>query len=141
MRTVNKTIVKESEGLELRAYLCPAGIWTIGWGHTGTDVYKGLVITLAEAEDLLERDLRTSEGYVNSLVKVKLTQNQFDALVSFIYNVGGGAFKGSTLLRLLNAGDYKGAADQLLRWDKAKGKVLAGLTKRRQKERELFLRG
>lgn len=141
MRTVNKTIVKESEGLELRAYLCPAGIWTIGWGHTGTDVYKGLVITLAEAEDLLERDLRTSEGYVNSLVKVKLTQNQFDALVSFVYNVGGGAFKDSTLLRLLNAGDYKGAADQLLRWDKAKGKVLAGLTKRRQKERELFLRG
>lgn len=159
MKTYDKAIVKEHEGLELTAYPDPAspkavakrkglpheGLsgapWTIGYGHTGADVYEGLTITLAQAETLLERDLRTSEGYVNSLVKVGLTQNQFDALVSFVYNVGGGAFKDSTLLRLLNAGDYTGAADQLLRWNKAQGKVMAGLIKRRQKERELFLRG
>lgn len=162
MKTVNKDIIKESEGLELVAYPDPAsplaigkrkGLdliklsslngdpWTVGYGHTGPEVKEGYTITKGEAEVLLERDLRASEGFVNSLVKVRLEQNQFDALVSFVYNVGGGAFRDSTLLRLLNAGDFKGAADQFLRWDKAQGKVLSGLTRRRKKERELFLGG
>lgn len=141
MKTVNKDIIKESEGLELRAYKCPADVWTVGWGHTGPDVYEGLVVTLGEAEVLLERDLRASESAINYSVKVMLNQNQFDALVSLVFNIGAGAFKSSTLLKLLNAGDFKGAADQFLRWNKSKGKVLGGLVTRRKKERELFLGG
>ena len=116
-------------------------MWTIGYGHTGADVREGLTIPLSEAERLLTRDLRTSEWHVNRLVQVKLTQNQFDALVSFVYNVGGDAFAKSTMLRLLNAGDYVGAANQFQRWNKDNGKVVDGLTNRRRKEYELFLRG
>lgn len=140
MQTVNKQAIKTAEGLRLTAYLDTGGVWTIGYGHTGGDVREGLTIPLSEAERLLTRDLRVAEGHVNDAVKVKLTQNQFDALVSFVYNVGGGAFRSSTLLKLLNAGDYDGAANQLPRWNKDNGKVVNGLTNRRREERELFLR-
>lgn len=140
MITQNKQAIKTAEGLRLTAYLDGGGVWTIGYGHTGADVREGLTIPLSEAERLLTRDLRVAEGHVNDVVKVKLTQNQFDALVSFVYNVGGGAFRSSTLLKLLNAGDYEGAANQLLRWNKDNGKVVKGLTNRRHEERELFLR-
>jgi lysozyme len=141
MITQNKQAIKSAEGLCLTAYLDGGGVWTIGYGHTGADVRAGLTIPLSEAERLLTRDLRTAEGHVNDAVQVKLTQNQFDALVSFVYNVGGGAFRSSTLLKLLNAGDYEGAANQLLRWDKDNGKSVKGLANRRQGERKLFLGG
>lgn len=141
MQTQNKQTIKDHEGLRLTAYQDGGGVWTIGYGHTGSDVREGLTIPLSEAERLLTRDLRTAEWHVTRLVQVKLTQNQFDALVSFVYNIGGGAFETSTMLRLLNAGEYEGAANQFLRWNKDNGKVVDGLTNRRRKERELFLRG
>ncbi|MGR2663680.1 lysozyme [Chromobacterium haemolyticum] len=132
------TLVKSSEGLKLVAYKCPAGIWTNGYGHTGPDVTPGMVITQAQADALLARDLERFEAGVARLVKVPLNQNQFDALVSFSYNLGLGALQGSTLLRLLNAGDYAGAAAQFPRWNKAGGKELPGLTRRRTAEQSLF---
>lgn len=139
MKTYNKDVIKEFEGLRLEAYLCPAGKWTIGYGHTGSDVWPGLVITKEWAEWLLEEDLKRFEANVSGYVTVDLTQDQFDALVSFTYNVGAEAFKNSTLLKKLNAEEYEEAADQFLRWNKSNGKVLAGLTNRRKKERALFL--
>jgi lysozyme len=141
MITQNKQTIKDHEGLRLTAYKDGGGVWTIGYGHTGADVREGLTIPLSEAERLLTRDLKTAEGHVNGAVQVKLTQNQFDAIVSFVYNVGGEAFRTSTMLRLLNAGDYVGAANQFPRWNKDNGKVVQGLINRRAKERDLFLRG
>ena len=135
-------LIKESEGCVLKAYPDPATggePWTIGYGHTGSDVRPGKVIDQAEADRLLDEDVDLFERGVNRLVDVDLTQGQFDALVCFAFNLGLGALQQSTLLKLLNAGDYEGAAKQFLRWDKAGGKVMAGLTKRRQAESELFL--
>lgn len=139
MITKDKSIVKGHEGLELIAYKDGGGVWTIGWGHTGAEVRAGMLITLAQAEELLTNDLRSAEGHINTSVLVPLTQNQFDALVSFVFNVGGGAFESSTLLKLLNAGDYGGAANQLPRWNKDNGRIVQGLTNRREAERKLFL--
>lgn len=130
-------LIKTFEGLKLTAYLCPANVWTIGYGTT-RGVQKGMTITAAEAERLLRADLAVFEAGVSKAVKVPLEQHEFDALVSFAYNVGLGAFQKSTLLRLLNAGDKAGAAKQFDRWNKAGGKVLAGLTRRREAERKLF---
>ena len=133
-------LIKESEGLRLVAYLpTPDDVWTIGYGHTKT-AKPGMKITHAEAEALLLQDLAWVEAAIDMYVQVPLNQNQYDALASFTYNLGATALRKSTLLRLLNAGDYDGAADQLPRWNKQKGKVLNGLTKRRQKERALFLK-
>lgn len=131
------SLIKEFEGLELEAYLCPAKVWTIGYGHTKT-AKPGMKITPAGAEHLLRLDLEWVESTINKNVKVELTQNQYDALASFIYNIGGGAFKKSTLLRKLNAGDFEGASAEFPRWNKAGGKVLKGLTRRREAERKLF---
>lgn len=131
-------IIKDFEGCRLTSYLCPAGVWTIGYGHT-TGVKPGMRITNADAERLLRQDLVRFENAVTQLVKVSVTPNQFSALVSFAYNVGVGALKNSTLLRKLNGKNYRGAADEFLRWNKASGKVLPGLTKRRNAERDLFL--
>lgn len=131
-------IIKDFEGCKLTSYLCPAGVWTIGYGHT-TNVKPGMTITSADAERLLRQDLIRFENAVTQLVKVSVTPNQFSALVSFAYNVGVGALKNSTLLRKLNGKNYRGAADEFLRWNKANGKVLPGLTKRRIAERDLFL--
>lgn len=131
-------LIKSFEGLELEAYLCPADIWTIGYGHTG-DVKEGDTITKAEAGDLLDKDLEKFRSGVNRCVKVPLNENQFGALVSFAYNVGIGSLQSSTLLKLLNAGDYDAAADQFPRWNKSGGKVLTGLTRRREAERAVFL--
>lgn len=140
MRTSQKGIdlIKKFEGCRLEAYKCPAGIWTIGYGHT-KGVKDGQIITQEQAEEFLREDLRIFEQAVESCVKVPLSQNQFDALVSFCYNCGSGALKTSTLLRLLNEGKYKDASEQFLRWNKAGGKVLVGLTRRREEEREMFL--
>ena len=134
------SFVAQFEGLELKAYRCPAGIWTIGYGHTGSDVHEGQVITKDEALALLGKDLASHVLQASGYIAVDVTQNQFIALTSFIYNIGVGAFRDSTLLKLLNRGDIQGAADQFLLWNKAGGKVLAGLTRRREAERALFLK-
>ena len=131
-------LIKESEGLRLQAYLpTPNDVWTIGYGHTKT-AFKGMSITKAGAEALLLHDLAWVETAIDTYVQVPLNQNQYDALASFIYNVGATAFRKSTMLKLLNKGDYAGAAGQFPRWNKQKGKVLKGLTTRRQKEQTLF---
>lgn len=136
-------LIKSFEGLRLKAYHDSVGVLTIGFGHTSAAgaplVTKGLTITDDEAEQILRTDLLLYEDVVEEAVTVPLTGNQFAALVSFTYNLGGGNLRSSTLLRKLNAGDYAGAADEFARWDKAGGKVLAGLTRRRAAERELFL--
>jgi lysozyme len=134
--------IMEHEGVRLTAYPDPGtggDPWTIGVGHTGPEVVHGMTITREEAMSLLAQDVKTAEKCVTANVRVGLTQSQFDALVSFVFNVGCGAFKGSTLLKKLNADDEQGAADEFLRWNKAAGRVLPGLTARREAEREMFL--
>lgn len=131
-------LIKRFEGLRLTAYKCPAGVWTIGYGHTA-NVLRGQRCTEIQAELWLMDDLREAEQAVDDLVKVPLTDNQRGALVSFVFNVWAGNFIASTLLKKLNAGDYAGAADEFRRWNKAGGKVLAGLTRRRDAEAALFL--
>lgn len=136
-------LIKRFEGLELQAYQDIAGIWTIGYGHTGPDVKPGQKISEREAEDLLRRDLKPREDAVARLVSVGLNQNEFDALVAFIYNVGIEAFRNSTARRRLNAGDRVGAAEALTWFNKATVggvlRVVTGLTRRRAAERALFL--
>ena len=132
-------LIKSFEGLRLTAYRDPVGVLTIGYGTT-TGVSSGMKITQSQAEAYLKQDLAKFEQAVKDDVTVPLNSNQFDALVSFTYNVGEGALTSSTLLRLLNQGDYQGAADQFARWNKGDGGVeLAGLTTRRKAERALFL--
>lgn len=132
-------LIKQFEGLELKAYRDSVGVLTIGYGSTGSHVSVGEVITEAQAETLLIKDLSRFESGVTELVKVPVTQNQFDALVSFSFNLGLGNLKSSTLLKKLNAKDYTGASKEFERWNKAGGKVLNGLTRRRLAEKELFL--
>lgn len=137
------SLIKQFEGCRLNAYPDPAtggAPWTIGYGHTGNDVRPGMVWTQVQADSALISDLAQCERAISRLVKVTLTQNQFDAIVSFVFNVGSGNLQSSTLLRKLNSGDYRGAAEEFPRWNKAAGKVMAGLTKRRAAERELFLK-
>lgn len=140
---VGKDLIKMYEGFRAEAYVCPAGVPTIGFGTTkiqGKSVQIGMRVTTDEANVFLEEDLKSFEDAVNSLVKVELNQNQFDALVSFAYNVGVGNLKSSTLLKLLNQKKYEEAAEQFLRWNKANKKELPGLTRRRNSERALFLK-
>jgi lysozyme len=141
VNAVTLSHIKKSECLRLQAYPDPGSRngdpWTIGYGSTA-GVKKGMVITEAEAEARLIRDLTEAETTVERLVTVPLTDNQFGALVSFVFNVGGGAFAKSTLLRKLNAGDYAAVPDQLSRWNKNDGAVMAGLTKRRAEEAALW---
>jgi lysozyme len=132
-------LVKRHEGLRLTAYLCPAGMYTIGYGHT-KNVCAGDTITASEAEEFLDDDLRVFEKGVEGLVHVPLNDNQFSALVSFSFNVGLQALYRSTLLNLLNRGWYAQVPAQLQRWTKAGGKELAGLVKRRLDEAELWKR-
>ena len=128
----------EFEGLKKEAYQDVVGIWTIGYGHTGPEVKKGMVITESAAVDILKKDLEKFEKDISRLVKVPLTQNQFDALMSFVYNVGAGNLQSSTLLKLLNQGNYEAVPAQMLRWNKAGGKEVAGLTRRRAAEGQLW---
>lgn len=136
-------LIKEFEGFRSEAYLCPANVWTIGFGSTfypdGRKVKKSDRITKEEAEKLLMTTVQTFADGVNKAVKVPLTSNQFSALVSLCFNIGISAFQKSTLVRVLNEGNYGEAANQFLRWNRGGGKVLAGLTRRRNRERELFL--
>lgn len=133
-----RDLIRKFEGEKLKAYQCSAGVWTIGVGHTGPDVKPGMVITLDRSDELLRSDLARFESAVSRLVKVALSQCQFDALVSFAFNVGEGALGKSTLLRMVNAGDMAGAASEFSKWNRAGGKVVAGLTTRRAAERDLF---
>lgn len=142
------SLIKKHEGLRLQAYADPAHGWavpTIGYGHTSAAgapmVTRGMSITAAEADAILRRDLGQFEQAIMDLVKVPLTQNQFDALVSFTFNLGAGNLRSSTLLKKLNAGDYVGAAFEFPKWNKAGGKVLPGLVKRRADESDLFISG
>ncbi|MEI6639088.1 MAG: lysozyme [Chlorobium sp.] len=132
-------LIRKHEGLRLEAYVCPGGKLTIGYGHTGDDVKSGLKIDNSKAEALLLKDVERFEKSVNELVTYPMTQGMFDALVCFAFNLGAGSLKSSTLLAKLNANDKQGAADEFLRWNKALGKVLDGLTARREGERRLFL--
>jgi len=131
------SLIKHFEGCELQAYKCPAGVWTIGYGHIKT-AHEGKVITQEQADEMLVEEMAEYEGYINRAVKVELNQNQFDAMVSWVYNLGNGNLGASTLLKVLNMGDYAGVPAQMLRWNKAGGKVLEGLTRRRQAEADLF---
>ncbi|CAH5882731.1 lysozyme [Enterobacter hormaechei] len=145
MQTSEKGIalIKQFEGCKLTAYQDSVGVWTIGYGWTqpvdGKPIRAGMTIKQETAERLLKTGLVSYESDVSRLVKVGVTQGQFDALVSFTYNLGARSLSTSTLLRKLNAGDYAGAADEFLRWNKAGGKVINGLTRRREAERALFL--
>ncbi len=131
-------LIEQFEALRTHAYQDTRGIWTIGYGHTG-DVYPGMVITPEVADIFLEQDLQTAEQGINDHVTVPLTQNQFDALTSFVFNVGAHAFANSTLLAKLNSADYTGAADQMLRWFHSSPAGEAGLLRRRNLERDRFL--
>lgn len=131
-------LTEQFEGLRLKAYQDSAGVWTIGYGHTGRDVHAGLTITQQQASDLLLQDVGTAVTTVNRLVTVPLTQNQFDALVDFVFNVGSGNFAKSSLLRELNAGNTASAAAQFLAWDHTGGVMSPGLLRRRQAEKDLF---
>ena len=166
MREINQAgldLIKSFEGIldgnpataNLDPYLDPIGIWTIGWGHAivvGKDFLRGKEnkakafalypggLTIPEAETLLRADVMDKCRDVDSLVKVSLNDNQYAAIVSFTFNLGVGNLKQSTLLKKLNAGDFEGAANEFAKWNKAGGKVLAGLTRRRAAEAELFRR-
>jgi GH24 family phage-related lysozyme (muramidase) len=134
-------LIHEFESFSPESYLCPAGVWTIGWGTTQVDgrpVVEGMTTTRAQADEWFAADLAAFEACVLRDVRVELSQSEFDALVSFAYNVGCGAFRDSTLLKKLNTGDRAGAADEFARWNKGGGQVLAGLTRRREAERNMF---
>ena len=139
MKTSPKGIalIKEFEGLRLKAYKCPGGVWTIGYGHTA-GVKHGRVISEAQAEEYLKADLIEFEKYLNGL-GLAINQNQFDALISFIYNVGTGNFSSSTLLRKVRANPQDNSImDEFLRWVYSKGRVLPGLQRRRLAEMKLY---
>ena len=147
MRHINERgieIVKSFEGISLEPYLCPANVWTVGYGATvGSDGRRidpdMEPISETEAEALLIRDLGSSEGWVSRLIKTALTENQFSALVSFTFNLGAGSLQRSTLRMKLNRSEYQGAADEFPKWRMAGGRILAGLVRRRAAERKLFL--
>jgi len=147
-RKINKEgleAIKKFEGLRLKAYRDSAGILTIFYGHTSVagppEVWEGMTGTREEAEEVLRRDLTQYENAVDRMVRVSLTENQFSALVSFCYNIGPTAFGRSTLLKRLNAGDYDAVPRELMKWNKAGGKTLKGLTNRRAAEAGLWAKG
>lgn len=131
-------LTERFEGCSLTAYQDMVGVWTIGYGHTGRDVIPGLTITQDQAEALLSSDIAGAVAYVNQVVTTALQQNQFDALVDFVFNLGRAAFGGSTMLKQLNAGNFAVAATQFVLWDHAGGQVVRGLLLRRQAEQEMF---
>lgn len=141
MRSISEAgllLIKQAEGLRLAPYQDSKGVWTIGYGHTKGITQETDVITREEAEELLRNDLETAQGDVERLVRVPLSENQYSALVSLVFNTGADPLR-LTLGRKLNAGDYSGAAGEFLKWSHAGGEVLPGLLKRRGLERGLFL--
>jgi len=137
-RDAARELLREFEGLRLGAYVCPGGVLTIGYGHTGT-VRAGQTITLAEAERLLEADMRAVEEAMQPLITAPLNANQHGALLCFVFNIGLAAFRRSTLLARLNRGDYKAVPHELQRWAHARGVRLPGLVRRREAETRLWL--
>lgn len=132
------TLIEQSESFRPTAYMpTPRDVPTIGYGHTH-GVKMGDTCTMAQAQAFLQQDVANTVAVINGHVTVPLTQNQFDALVSLVFNIGAGNFQSSTLLRKLNAGDYAGAAGQFAAWNKQAGRVLPGLVIRRGKEATLF---
>ena len=144
-------LIKQFEGFRSKAYLCPAGILTIGYGHTGTDVLPGMRITEAQADEILKRDVAKFAAMVEKALTAKVSQGQFDALVSFCFNTGPGKAgvkdglitlkngNPSSLLRKTNAGDKLGAAAEFDKWTKANGQELRGLVARRDAEQRMYL--
>ena len=130
-------LLKDFEGFRTHAYQDSVGVWTIGYGHT-KGVTPNMVISTAEGEEMLVEELKEYENYVDDLVKVPLDQHQYDALVSWVYNLGPTNFRSSTMLRVLNEGKYEEVPNQIRRWNKAGGKELDGLTRRRNAEAERF---
>jgi lysozyme len=130
-------LTEQFEGCKLDAYQDSVGVATIGYGHT-RNVTMGMTCTQEQAEQWLQEDIQSAADAVNRLVTVELTQQEFDALVDFTFNLGAGNLQSSTLLRLLNSGDYAGAAGEFDKWDRAGGQVLAGLLRRRQAEADMF---
>lgn len=131
-------LTRSFEGLRLEAYRDSAGVWTIGYGHTGPEVHCGQCISEIEAEALLRSDLTSAVLTVRKSVQVDLAQHQFDALVDFCFNTGRGSFLGSSLLRYVNEGEFDSAAVQFGLWVHAGGKILPGLVRRRSAEAALF---
>jgi len=143
MRKINiagVALIKEFEGCKLEAYKCPAGVWTIGYGHTGAEVVKGCKIDLDTAGEILDKDLTNFSVGVDKLVTNKtITSNEFSAMCSFAFNVGLGNFKASTLLRCVNKFNTAGAAGEFMRWNLVRGIISPGLVRRREAERALFV--
>jgi lysozyme len=137
---IARDTIKMFEGCKLKSYKDQAGIWTLGYGETGPHIGPGLTITEAEAENWLNNRLQWTSQEINTLVKVPLSQNQFDALVSLVYNIGVGAFQHSTLLKYINTDHLDKAADEFLKWDHVGGVEDLGLLRRRKEERFLFKR-
>lgn len=134
------SLIRQFEGCELTSYQDPGGVWTIGYGHTGPDVYAGETIAQEEAEALLAADVAKVVSKLNIYIGYRgITQNQFDACVSLAYNIGTMAFGNSTLCKLLNEGEITAASQQFLVWDHVRGQVSQGLQNRRKKEQALFL--
>lgn len=131
-------LIKQFEGFSAAPYVCPGGKLTIGYGHTATVTEQTPAISEQQAEYLLLSDVSAAENAVLQMVDVPMNDNQFSALVSFVFNIGASAFARSTLLKKLNESDYESAAGQFERWAYAKGKKLEGLVRRRAAERELF---
>ena len=142
MNISNKGIelIKKFEGCRLKAYQDSVDVWTIGYGHT-EGVYEGMEISQHQADIMLSSDLVKYANYINEYVTVSLNPNQFDALTSWVYNLGPGNLKSSTMLKVLNEGSYDDVPFQIKRWNKAGGKVLKGLVRRREAEAELFATG
>ena len=130
-------LIKKFEGIELEAYQDSVGVWTIGYGHT-KGVKEGDNISLKKAEEMLEEELVEYEGYINNMVELGLEQNQFDALVAWVYNLGPTNLRQSTLLKVLNQGLFNEVPYEIKRWNKAGGEVLNGLVRRREAEALLF---
>jgi len=130
-------LIKKFEGIELQAYQDSVGVWTIGYGHT-KGVKEGDNISLKKAEEMLEEELVEYEGYINNMVELGLEQNQFDALVAWVYNLGPTNLRESTLLKVLNQGLFDEVPFEIKRWNKAGGQVLNGLVRRREAEALLF---
>jgi len=130
-------LIKKFEGCELEAYKCPAGVWTIGYGHT-KDVKEGDKINKDEANYLLQEEMIEFESYIDDMVEVELNQSQYDALCAWVYNLGPSNLGSSELLKVLNEGKYEEVPQQIKRWNKANGEVLTGLIRRREAEALLF---
>ncbi len=133
-------LILSFESFRSQSYRCPAGVWTIGFGSTGSDIVEGLTWTDEQCEARFKQDLAKFESGVSYMLLVAVNENQFSALVSFAYNCGLTALGSSTLIHCLNKGNPMDAAEEFKRWNKAKGRVLQGLTDRREAERRLFLR-